>query len=86
MKTIDEWFLELPEPYKSQAISNREEWRSALRDDAYKHKNDILKVLDIHAAISNGFSFPHSKEGWVYWHKARKINFELKSYNKYLKK
>ena len=55
MKTIEQWFQELPEPYKTQALDN------SLKG------NLMARVESLQMAMSCGFSFSGSKEGKEYW-------------------
>lgn len=55
MKTVEEWFSLLPEPYNKQAIAN------SLKG------NLIAKVDSIDMALSCGFPFSRSNEGRGYW-------------------
>ena len=58
MKTILEWYQELPEPYRTQAIENCE--------------HDLLDMIydDIQSAIGGGFLWGQTEvkgQGWDYW-------------------
>jgi hypothetical protein len=55
MKTILEYFNELPEPYRSQAIENTDG----------KDKN--IQVMDLAQALLCGFDWQDSKQGAYYW-------------------
>lgn len=52
MKTILEWYQELPEPYRTQAIENCD-------------KN--AEVKSMWEAISGGFFWESTEQGWKYW-------------------
>ena len=55
MKTIEEWFLELPEGVKQKALSNLNQ---EVKD---------LKVTSLRTALARGFSWNDSPEGLLYW-------------------
>jgi len=55
MKTIAEWFLELPEGVKQKALSNLNQ---EVKD---------LKVTSLRTALARGFSWNDSPEGLLYW-------------------
>lgn len=55
MKTVEQWFNMLPEPYKTQALSNT----------LPGNKLAIVGSLDM--AFGCGFTFRYSKEGLSYW-------------------
>jgi NTP pyrophosphatase (non-canonical NTP hydrolase) len=55
MKTIKEWFLELPEGVKQKALSNLNQ---EVKD---------LKVTSLSTALARGFSWSGSPEGLLYW-------------------
>lgn len=55
MKTIKQWLEELPEPYKSQAISNC----SCLDAQHTYYSQD--------RALGAAFMFELTPEGWQYW-------------------
>jgi hypothetical protein len=55
MKTIKEWFKTLPEPYASQAIANS------------LPGNLEAKVSDLFIALSCGFKYRRSPQGFDYW-------------------
>jgi hypothetical protein len=57
MKTILEWYEELPEPIRSQAIANY--------DPIYRDNNSEANSL--RNAIIDGFSWGRSTEGFDYW-------------------
>lgn len=67
-KTIIEWFNELPEPFKSQAIANTS--KNMLNEVAY----------DILAALSYAFTWSKTPEGIYYW-KNLYYDMELKINN-----
>jgi len=55
MKTILDWYQELPEPYRTQAIENCDE--------------DSLNIFEnnIKSAISGGFLWFDTEQGADYW-------------------
>jgi cobalamin biosynthesis Mg chelatase CobN len=53
MKTILEWYEELPEPIRSQAIAN------------YDYENSVAITLS--GAIATGFNWGTTPEGFDYW-------------------
>jgi NTP pyrophosphatase (non-canonical NTP hydrolase) len=55
MKTIAEWFLELPEGVKQKALSNLNQ---EVKD---------LKVTSLRTALARGFSWNDAPEGLLYW-------------------
>lgn len=55
MKTIEEWFLELPEGVKQKALSNLNQ---EVKD---------LKVTSLRTALARGFSWNDAPEGLLYW-------------------
>ena len=55
MKTIKEWFLELPEGVKQKALSNLNQ---EVKD---------VKVTSFHTALARGFSWKDAPEGFLYW-------------------
>jgi NTP pyrophosphatase (non-canonical NTP hydrolase) len=55
MKTIKEWFLELPEGVKQKALSNLNQ---EVKD---------LKVTSFRTALARGFSWKDAPEGLLYW-------------------
>ena len=55
MKTIEEWFLELPEGVKQKALSNLNQ---EVKD---------LKVTSLRTALARGFSWNDTPEGLLYW-------------------
>ena len=57
MKTILEWYEELPEPIRSQAIANY--------DPSYRNMSEEVKSLS--EAFIDGFSWGRSNEGFTYW-------------------
>lgn len=57
MKTIKEWFEELEEPYRSQALFNHIKEHGG--------ETDIVKNLE--DALYSGFSWNDSPEGHNYW-------------------
>ena len=57
-RTAKDWFEELEEPYKSQAI------RNAL---AFHPTSLDVKHVDLHFAIRNSFIWPLTPEGTKYW-------------------
>jgi hypothetical protein len=61
-KTIREWFEELPEPHRSQAIENGENSQNYAMDDI---------TSSLSGALSGGFVWSESKEGDDYWDKFR---------------
>lgn len=73
---ILEWYKDLPEPYRSQAIENYD-------PGFYRTQTDHLA-----SAIQDGFEWRRSIQGHDYWSlvfmKIR-TNTLLPSYNKYLK-
>lgn len=60
-QTIKEWLEELPEPYRTQALTNA-------RPDRL-----TIKRTSITSAIDNAFSWSDSQEGHVYWSKLNNI-------------
>jgi len=55
MKTVQEWFQELPEPYRTQALNN-------------SLKGNLMAEVDsLEMALGCRFSFRGSKEGKEYW-------------------
>ncbi len=56
MKTVVEYFNELPEPYRSQAIENSKS----------NFTQDVV-VVNLEAAISGAFTWEHSPQGREYW-------------------
>jgi len=57
MKTHLEWYEELPEPYRSQAIANYDE----------EFAKRFREATSIHDAIYHGFIWLGSLEGAEYW-------------------
>lgn len=57
MKTAEEWFKTLPEPYQTQAIENTNEERRVIKYNSLGH------------AITLSFNFRTSNEGIEYWKK-----------------
>jgi len=55
MKTIEEWFLELPEGVKQSALSNLNQ---EVKD---------LKVTSLRTALARGFMWNETPEGVLYW-------------------
>jgi len=55
MKTIAEWFLELPEGVKQKALSNLNQ---EVKD---------IKVTSLRTALARGFSWKDAPEGLLYW-------------------
>jgi len=55
MKTIAEWFLELPEGVKQKALSNLNQ---EVKD---------VKVTSLRTALARGFSWNDAPEGLLYW-------------------
>jgi len=55
MKTIAEWFLELPEGVKQKALSNLNQ---EVKD---------LKVTSLRTALARGFLWKDAPEGLLYW-------------------
>lgn len=63
MKTIKDWFEELPEPYRSEAINNIRK----------SEANSLSDALDI------GFDWGRTKQGYEYWYKLfEKLEQDLK--------
>jgi len=60
MKTIREHLEELPEPYRSQAISNVEK-----RDNPRDRFN--IKVESISQAVNRSMNWAFTSEGYDYW-------------------
>lgn len=54
-KTIQEWFNELGEPYRTQAINNT------------KVINRVIKRNGLHQAILGAFNWTEAPEGYAYW-------------------
>ena len=71
MKTIREWFNELPDPYRTQAINNAD---SILLDNKSVGKN-CVSLLD---ALEKAFIWENSPEDFQYWVNLYKV---LKSKN-----
>ena len=55
MRTVEQWFNMLPEPHKTQALSNT------------LPGNKLAVVGSLDMAFGCGFTFRHSKEGLDYW-------------------
>lgn len=55
MKTIQEWFNELEEPYKSRAIANTHPSILIANED---------RIID---ALTGAFNWESSKEGFMFW-------------------
>lgn len=62
MKTIRQWFEELPEPYREKAIRNMEE-----QVLTHKHIYPDNKVYDQETALYSGFVWSSTEEGIEYW-------------------
>lgn len=77
MKPKLEWYKELPEPYRSQAIEN--------------HGPNFFGgkyAISIYEAIHSGFEWKHTPQGHEYWRvvlEKIRTNTLIPSYNKYLK-
>lgn len=77
LKSKLEWYKELPEPYRSQAIENH--------DPDFLGDNDAISLYE---AIINGFDWKNTPQGFAYW---KDVCFKvdtktlIPSYNKYLK-
>ena len=54
-KTIEQWFQELPEPYRTKALEN------------CKQPNDNEVVNSMIAALASGFLWQDTPEGESYW-------------------
>lgn len=65
MKTILEWYQELPEPYRTQAIKNCVDGRGQ------------VEVESRNLAISGGFDWWTSPEGGRYWSEFNKFFPEI---------
>ena len=59
-KPILEWFEELPEPYRSQAIENTKKHYE-------KQHLDLLKEKSLIDAIQGGFDWGRTIQGGKYW-------------------
>lgn len=55
-KTIEQWFQELPEPYRTKALENCKS----------PNDNEVVETLSI--AIAVGFLWQDTPEGEEYWH------------------
>ena len=75
MKTYKEWFGQLPEPYRSQAIANG--------DPSYLHYGNG-KANTLHEAIAQSFNWSSYKEGEVYWDHVRHCA-ETSDFDKHIK-
>ena len=62
MKTIEQWFNELPEPYRSQALENTL--------NQFGKKRLKVHKLNIREALSSGFIWNDTpkKQGHNYWY------------------
>lgn len=56
VKTIEAWLQELPEPYRSQALTNM--W--------WEDKNNMY--LHLHQALFAAFNWSRSPEKYIFWH------------------
>lgn len=59
MKTIREWFEELEEPYRTQAISNSKKFNPGGLD---------LQDRSLSDALTSAFLWESTPEGHDYWH------------------
>jgi hypothetical protein len=62
MKTIKEWLEELPEPYRSEALENSEDW-------SWDNKQEVKSLA---TALDCAFIWSLSPQGQDYWMKLRK--------------
>lgn len=63
MKTIREWLEELPEPYRSQALENFDNYWTKEEQD------DLSKRISLSFAVLSAFAWDESKQGGDYWNK-----------------
>lgn len=64
MKKISQWLLELPEPYKSEAIENSRNKRLW----TYGVDKRSASEITLSRALMNSFYWNMTPQGYDYWH------------------